>query len=70
MQYSTKPLYLFIRPDYKKLKILRQRFPGVPLMALTATATPRVRVDILHQLGLDADTKWYGDTSFMILDLL
>ncbi|XP_045112964.1 Bloom syndrome protein homolog isoform X2 [Portunus trituberculatus] len=47
------------RPDYKKLKILRERFPGVPLMALTATATPRVRVDILHQLGLDADTKWF-----------
>ncbi|XP_063864598.1 recQ-like DNA helicase BLM isoform X1 [Scylla paramamosain] len=47
------------RPDYKKLSILRQRFPGVPLMALTATATPRVRVDILHQLGLDADTKWF-----------
>ncbi|XP_050687187.1 recQ-like DNA helicase Blm isoform X2 [Eriocheir sinensis] len=47
------------RPDYKKLNVLRQRFPGVPIMALTATATPRVRVDILHQLGLEAETKWF-----------
>ncbi|KAK4316622.1 hypothetical protein Pmani_012240 [Petrolisthes manimaculis] len=46
------------RPDYKKLSVLRQRFPGVPFMALTATATPRVRVDILHQLGLP-DPKWF-----------
>ncbi|XP_069186238.1 recQ-like DNA helicase BLM isoform X1 [Procambarus clarkii] len=46
------------RPDYKKLNILRQRFPGVPTIALTATATPRVRVDILHQLGL-TDPKWF-----------
>ncbi|XP_068228588.1 recQ-like DNA helicase Blm [Palaemon carinicauda] len=46
------------RPDYKKLNMLRQRFPGVPTIALTATATPRVRVDILHQLGL-TDPKWF-----------
>ncbi|XP_066947324.1 recQ-like DNA helicase blm-1 [Macrobrachium rosenbergii] len=46
------------RPDYKKLNVLRQRFPGVPTIALTATATPRVRVDILHQLGM-SDPKWF-----------
>ncbi|KAG7155925.1 Bloom syndrome protein-like, partial [Homarus americanus] len=46
------------RPDYKKLNVLRQRFPGVPFIALTATATPRVRVDILKQLGL-SDPKWF-----------
>lgn len=40
------------RPDYKKLGILRKRYPNVPTMALTATATPRVRKDILHQLNL------------------
>ena len=47
------------RPDYKKLCLLRERFPNVPLMALTATATPRVRQDILHQLKMTKNTKWY-----------
>ncbi|XP_033749832.1 Bloom syndrome protein homolog isoform X2 [Pecten maximus] len=46
------------RPDYKKLNILRERYPEVPMMALTATATPRVRKDILHQLKMN-DTKWF-----------
>ncbi|KAJ8280978.1 hypothetical protein GJAV_G00061720 [Gymnothorax javanicus] len=40
------------RPDYKRLQELRQKFPGVPIMALTATATPRVQKDILHQLQM------------------
>ncbi|XP_078584688.1 uncharacterized protein LOC144866870 [Branchiostoma floridae x Branchiostoma japonicum] len=46
------------RPDYKKLCVLRKSFPGVPMMALTATATPRVRRDILHQLGM-TDPRWF-----------
>ncbi|KAG7300500.1 hypothetical protein JYU34_016131 [Plutella xylostella] len=46
------------RPDYKKLFILRERFPRAPLMALTATATPRVRLDILHQLKV-TNCKWF-----------
>ena len=46
------------RPDYKKLCILREKFPKVPFMALTATATPRVRTDILHQLGMK-NPKWF-----------
>ncbi|EDW59856.2 recQ-like DNA helicase Blm isoform X1 [Drosophila virilis] len=46
------------RPDYKKLGILRKRFPNVPSMALTATATPRVRQDILQQLNL-THCKWF-----------
>ncbi|MBI4642775.1 MAG: DNA helicase RecQ [Deltaproteobacteria bacterium] len=41
------------RPDYLNLKMLRDIFPEVPVMALTATATQRVREDILHQLSLD-----------------
>lgn len=45
------------RPDYKKLNVLRQKYPGVPMMALTATATPRVRQDILNQLGMKSP-KW------------
>ncbi|THK33110.1 Bloom syndrome protein homolog [Diachasma alloeum] len=46
------------RPDYKKLKVLRNKYPQVPVMALTATATPRVRTDILHQLGM-TNPKWF-----------
>ncbi|KYN19857.1 PREDICTED: Bloom syndrome protein homolog isoform X1 [Trachymyrmex cornetzi] len=46
------------RPDYKKLKCLRNNYPKVPTMALTATATPRVRTDILHQLGM-TNPKWF-----------
>ncbi|XP_066923444.1 recQ-like DNA helicase blm-1 isoform X1 [Clytia hemisphaerica] len=40
------------RPDYKKLSQLRTKYSGVPLMALTATATPRVQTDILNQLKM------------------
>lgn len=40
------------RPEYRQLKQLRQRFAGVPTIALTATATDRVRQDIIQQLGL------------------
>jgi ATP-dependent DNA helicase RecQ len=40
------------RPEYRELKKLRTHFPDVPLMALTATATERVRGDILKQLKL------------------
>ena len=40
------------RPDYSKLDMLRSRFPNVPFMALTATASPRVRADIVKQLNL------------------
>jgi len=40
------------RPDYRNLKALRQSFPGVPVIALTATATEQVREDIVSQLGL------------------
>ena len=40
------------RPDYRNLRMLRNYFPSVPLIALTATATERVRRDIVNQLGL------------------
>ncbi|MEC4816867.1 MAG: DNA helicase RecQ [Scytonema sp. PMC 1069.18] len=40
------------RPEYRQLKILRKRFSDVPVAALTATATERVRTDIIQQLGL------------------
>jgi ATP-dependent DNA helicase RecQ len=40
------------RPEYRQLATLRERFPGLPFLALTATATPRVRQDIISQLRL------------------
>ena len=40
------------RPEYRQLQALRQQFPQVPMIALTATATQRVRNDIIHQLTL------------------
>jgi len=43
------------RPAYRALRGIRQELPGVPLMALTATAIPRVQLDIVEQLGLSKD---------------
>ena len=40
------------RPDYRNLRQLRQEFPSVPVVSLTATATERVRQDIIDQLDL------------------
>ena len=40
------------RPDYRALSDLRGQFPQTPVMALTATATERVRQDIVEQLAL------------------
>ena len=40
------------RPDYKQLGDMRRRFPAVPVMALTATATENVKIDVIHNLGI------------------
>ncbi len=40
------------RPEYRRLGYLRERYPRAPMLALTATATERVRDDILTQLRL------------------
>src|SRR6478752_1500688 len=40
------------RPEYRELKKLRKHLPDVPIMALTATATERVRADIVKELEL------------------
>ncbi|RLV92635.1 hypothetical protein DV515_00013719 [Chloebia gouldiae] len=40
------------RQDYKRLNMLRRKFGSVPMMALTATANPRVQKDILNQLEM------------------
>jgi ATP-dependent DNA helicase RecQ len=41
------------RPDYRNLTVLHQRYPGVPRMALTATADDLTRADILERLQLE-----------------
>ncbi len=41
------------RPEYRGLSRLGHSFPGVPRIALTATADPRTRGDILHALGME-----------------
>ena len=40
------------RPDYHRLGELRARWPDVPIMALTATATPRALQDVAERLRL------------------
>ncbi|CAM9708398.1 unnamed protein product, partial [Choristocarpus tenellus] len=40
------------RPSYLELSCLRKKYPEVPIMALTATATPRVEREIIANLGL------------------
>lgn len=43
------------RPEYQKLKILHERFPNVPRIALTATADKRTRDEIIAQLQLEEE---------------
>jgi ATP-dependent DNA helicase RecQ len=40
------------RPEYRQLNRLRREFPDLPIAAFTASATQRVRRDIVEQLGL------------------
>ena len=44
------------RPEYRALTRLKRDFPGVPRIALTATADPRTRADILSALDMEAAT--------------
>ena len=40
------------RADYLNLKILKQKFPKLPILALTATAPNKIRDDVINQLGM------------------
>jgi ATP-dependent DNA helicase RecQ len=42
------------RPEYRSLTVLHERFPGVPRVALTATADTLTRADIVERLQLEA----------------
>lgn len=46
------------RPDYVALGEVRDRFPGVPFMALTATATENVKLDVMHSLSMENATTF------------
>jgi ATP-dependent DNA helicase RecQ len=46
------------RPDYRQLSSLRQHFPKLPIAAFTASATRRVRHDIIDQLRLREPHKY------------
>src|SRR5512141_1891046 len=46
------------RPEYRQLSRLRTHFPACPIAAFTASATQRVRHDILHQLQLRSPHKY------------
>ena len=51
------------RPDYLKLGILKRLFPAVPIMALTATATDRVRHDVQTMLGISGSATFQGSVN-------
>jgi ATP-dependent DNA helicase RecQ len=48
------------RPEYMELSIIAERFPGVPRIALTATADERTRNEIAERLGLDSARRFIG----------
>lgn len=49
------------RPEYRKLSVLREILPGIPIGAYTATATEAVRRDIAEQLRLDRPEVLVGN---------
>jgi ATP-dependent DNA helicase RecQ len=49
------------RPEYRQLDRFIAHFEGAVLLALTATATPRVRQDIKHQLGIADNNEFVAD---------
>jgi RecQ family ATP-dependent DNA helicase len=50
------------RPAFCQLGFLKFQFPWIPVLALTATATPKVKEDIIKQLGIPADHKYFFST--------
>lgn len=48
------------RPEYLQLNVLKERFPGVPRLALTATADLQTRAEILKRLELPEKSTFVG----------
>jgi ATP-dependent DNA helicase RecQ len=48
------------RPEYRRLAEIKETFPGVPVQAFTATATPKVQRDIAIQLRLERPRRFVG----------
>eukprot|EP01132_Coremiostelium_polycephalum_P007487 gene7487-9201_t len=40
------------RPEYKELSLLKKEFPKLPILALTATATEKVKLDVVYNLAM------------------
>ncbi|KAG2075365.1 ATP-dependent DNA helicase [Suillus decipiens] len=52
------------REEYRKLGSFRERFHGVPIMALTATATPSVQTDIVRNLKMSEERLFTASHPF------
>jgi bloom syndrome protein len=63
-QHAIPSVQVACRPDYRQIGALRSKFPGVPVTALTATATAEVRTDILRNLKMAEATTAVFKTSF------
>jgi ATP-dependent DNA helicase RecQ len=48
------------RPEYLQLSLLHERFPAIPRIALTATADPLTRIEIVERLALDRARVFVG----------
>lgn len=51
------------RPDYKNLGILKTQFPTVPVIALTATATRKVQLDLMEMLHVQKCVKFVSSVN-------
>ena len=51
------------RPDYAKLGILKAHFPTVPILAVTATASDKVREECIHILQMNPQHLFFRSTA-------